>query len=352
MKKIESLQGLRMILFLAIFMYHAATFDVIYESTLHKLFFRGGGLIAVTYFFVLSGFVGALSCEKIKKWNGITYVEFLKKRMKQFYPLNTLFLILSLPLNISLILGDLKESIIKFFYCIMLLQSWNSDKAVWTAYNGVSWFLSTSLFLTICLPILYIIYNKLCKVIINEALLNKTIIVICAIGMCMCAYYTNDECAGYWLYAFPPVRLFDFIGGFCLARLYLMKDQCINTRKNNLLNWGIILIFLGYLVMFPYVKYSYSRACIYFPGALITIWGLATSDSFLERILSTKWMLSLGEGTLYFMLCHQVVLYYFSYVVNKMRLCNPIMGYFILIIILLLIIMSYYILKRIKNVID
>ena len=42
MKKIESLQGLRMILFLAIFMYHAATFDVIYESTFHKLFFRGG----------------------------------------------------------------------------------------------------------------------------------------------------------------------------------------------------------------------------------------------------------------------------------------------------------------------
>ena len=234
----------------------------------------------------------------------------------------------------------------------MLLQSWNSDKSVWTAYNGVSWFLSTSLFLTACLPILHIIYKKLCKAIVNERLLNKIVIVICAIGMCMSAYYTNDKYAGYWLYAFPPVRLFDFIGGFCLARLYLMKGQCINVRKNNLLNWEIILIFLGYLVMSPYVKYSYSRVCIYFPGALITVWGLATSDSFLERILSTKWMVSLGEGTLYFMLCHQVVLYYFSYVVNKVRLCNPIMVYLILISILVIIIMSYYTLKRIKNVIN
>lgn len=42
MKKIEPLQGLRMILFLTIFIYHAAIFDVIYESTIHKLFFRGG----------------------------------------------------------------------------------------------------------------------------------------------------------------------------------------------------------------------------------------------------------------------------------------------------------------------
>lgn len=350
MKKIESLQGLRLILFLTIFIYHAAIIDVIYESTLHKFLFRGGGLISVAYFFVLSGFVGALSCEKIENWDLKSYFKYLKKRIIQFYPYHLLFLIVALPLSYSLFINDIKKALTKLVYCLFLVQSWNPDKEIWTAYNGVAWFLSTSLFLTACLPILHLLYKKVCKLINNEIVLNIGMIVLCFVGMCALAY-ASEENVGYWLYAFPPARLIDFTGGFCLARLFMVSKERIECEKteNRGVNIGIIGIYVFYLIVYNYVDYSFSRGCIYFPGAIVTIWGLATTSSFLEKFLSNKWMVKLGEGTLYFMLCHQVVLYYFGIVINKLKFINSLFGYIILLGILVLIYMSYHIIKRIKD---
>ena len=55
--KIEALQGLRMILFLTIFFFHVSIFSAIgNDSKLYNWVLRGGGTLAVAYFFVLSGF--------------------------------------------------------------------------------------------------------------------------------------------------------------------------------------------------------------------------------------------------------------------------------------------------------
>lgn len=60
MQKIESLQGLRFILFVNIFLFHLTAFEEIKETVWYNVVFSGMGCFAVCAFFILSGFVADL----------------------------------------------------------------------------------------------------------------------------------------------------------------------------------------------------------------------------------------------------------------------------------------------------
>lgn len=53
-------QGLRLVLFTTIYMFHLSAFRSFSYNTIYKWFMQGGTL-AVCYFFVLSGFIVAIS---------------------------------------------------------------------------------------------------------------------------------------------------------------------------------------------------------------------------------------------------------------------------------------------------
>ena len=82
-KKIKALQGLRMFLFLAIFLSHIGTFSIVKNSIIFSEYFSHGlGAQAVTYFFVLSGFVASVSESGKTATDKKGYFKYIGKKLK------------------------------------------------------------------------------------------------------------------------------------------------------------------------------------------------------------------------------------------------------------------------------
>lgn len=95
-QRINSLQGLRAILFVLIFSFHTSMIRNISESSIYLNFIKGGGTEAVAFFFVLSGFVEALHQRKeVPSIKNIRRLCIAK--VKRFYGVHVFFLLAVIP---------------------------------------------------------------------------------------------------------------------------------------------------------------------------------------------------------------------------------------------------------------
>lgn len=150
--QIKSLQGLRIILFIIILCFHGGEMYP-NKTIIFKNFFWGGGTLAVTYFFVLSGFVIGINNDyQIKTIKD--YKNYIKHKVGKLYLYHIIFLFLQLPLSHSYFAKGLK-ALISLLLNICLLQSWIPDNEIWLGFNGPSWYLSTLIFLIAVTPLIY-----------------------------------------------------------------------------------------------------------------------------------------------------------------------------------------------------
>lgn len=215
-KQINSLQGLRIFLFIIIFFFHADIF--IEKDTLGSAIVNGGGgMLAVSVFFVLSGFVTGLKKKKCKIIRNIT------QKTKKFYPLHILFLIMMavLPYNLLSIIHTTQGKI-SLILNSLLLQSWIPKAEIWRGFNGPSWYLSTLVFMFAITPLLEILDDKITQD--NKKKVGRyCIIILLAIVISFVLPAIINQNVEYWLYAFPPSRVLDYGSGFFAARLLLEK---------------------------------------------------------------------------------------------------------------------------------
>lgn len=153
-KRIDSLQALRAIAYTAIFVSHAYTCNGF------------PGAWGVSVFLVLSGFVLTYA-----NWNKDIRgtlkegVSFSKKAIGQLYPLHLLMLALVIITNIRLFvsgnLNGIAELLIRSACDILMIQSWVPFSNIWNAVNGVSWYLSVLLLISVLFPIIIVRVKKL-----------------------------------------------------------------------------------------------------------------------------------------------------------------------------------------------
>lgn len=146
-QRINSLQGLRAILFVLIFSFHTSMIRNISESSIYLNFIKGGGgTEAVAFFFVLSGFVEALHQRKevpsIKKIRRLCIA-----KVKKFYGVHVFFLLAVIPTMIVSVVKAPLQAVGRMIINLLLLQSWFPDEQIWLSYNSVTWFISTLAFL-------------------------------------------------------------------------------------------------------------------------------------------------------------------------------------------------------------
>lgn len=305
---ILSLQGLRGIMFLIIFFFHSELFLKGY--TIYDSFLIGGGVFSVSVFFVLSGFVNGLSNRFISNWK--EYMQFLQKTLSKFYLPHIIFLILSLPVSFYFLIYTVKGKIVLLLDAL-LLQSWVPDTEVWLSYNGVAWFLSTLMFCYAVVPSVQRIWrrvercdtDKQCRIIYLFLILVYVVSVV--VWVCV-----KDNVI-YWLYAFPPVRLLDFFGGYALAKLFRIRRQDEN-RKYKLNRGGmsvleIVMFAICAILMFvyPYVDEGFRRQALQMPFSFCLVYILAEGRGCISEFLSTKWIVLMGNYSFYYYISHQVV---------------------------------------------
>ncbi len=149
-REIDSLTGLRGVAACWVAAYHLHYMD--------PLLSRGGillrhGYLAVDIFFVLSGFVMALSYKRMFE-NGTTwrgYVAFLLRRAARIYPLY--IVMTSLAVSIALAHGSVEWSLAfsgQLVANVLLVQSWGLSSPI----DGPSWSVSTELAAYLVFPVL------------------------------------------------------------------------------------------------------------------------------------------------------------------------------------------------------
>lgn len=343
-KKIKSLQSLRLIAFLYIFSFHAGN---LFPQSLKEFFNVGiGAEWAVSLFIVLSGFLLGYRIDDLNyTFSFKSIFEYMKRKIKKIYPLFFITTCLAIP-RIPLTTLNLRIHYSKLFLTtILLLQSWTDN---YLCFNGVTWFLSTIIFLyLLSIPIICLLkkQNKKHGIILLTveiisflilAILWDKIIFIKKLDLCR------------YSYVFPISRISEYIIGILSGVIfvkYLNKFNQNKTIKEYII--FTILELLSFFIVWLLIKnrISYWKglgwAWIIPNALLITI--TALNNGFFSKILSIKPFTILGNITFEAFLIHQLAIDYLKFDMGNATKLKYFPYCFILTMVFLI---SYFINKK------
>lgn len=320
--KIESLQALRGIAFLGIFLLHVG-------ATVSWAAF------GVSIFFVMSGFLmtkryNNQGCVSIK-----SNAKFAIQKIKKIYPLHIITMLFALALQITVLIID-GEKIRSFISLLgktvintFLLQAWIPSKEVVLSLNGISWFLSVMIFLYFAFPFIMRIINKcnLNKLIVISVLLLVLQIISCFIVTILFA--KNSYIYQWFTYCFPVFRVGDFFAGCVLC--VKCNETKTNNRNNNKYSVIEVITFITTLIILVLLYYKNTSTdniifktvlndtTIYILLSLVWIYLFYCRLGIITKLLSNKALVYLGNISAYLFLIHYVVI---QYVRNIMKWMN------------------------------
>ncbi|MBZ4321087.1 acyltransferase family protein [Streptomyces huiliensis] len=213
--RLHSLTGLRWYAALLIFCYHFASEQSVAGTREHRALLRKAlvaGPSAVSFFFILSGFVLAWSARP-----GDSRTGFWWRRFARIYPSHLAGFLLAVAM--LLWMGRTLDPGVALAN-LTLTQAWVPDRTDWWfGYNGVSWSLCSEALFYLLFPFLMPLFRRLTttglRVAVAVGCLAVTLYPLCRdeIGR------ATGWSAKFTLYIAPPVRLAEFAIGVALALL-------------------------------------------------------------------------------------------------------------------------------------
>lgn len=286
---INSLTTLRGIFILFIFFHHVGIYP-------------GGGSMATTFFFVLSGFSLTLGYKDKVMNKEFSYLSYLKRRFIKFYPLHWITLIINIPL---LFLSSLDYWLIPvFFINAALLHSLIPIKEVYFSFNAVSWFLSDILLFALLFPFVL-------KYIVNMNSTNRLKLSLIIMTIYMGIIFIVPSSLHHAIFYISPfVRITDFILGIILSLFFLdniiKKDIPLSHHFYFIiLVLCIILLIIESCLLGPKLELF---APLYWPiiAAIIILAAKSGEPHFVGSLYFDK----LGEVSFTFFLVHRLVIQY------------------------------------------
>lgn len=258
------------------------------------------GFLGVSFFFILSGFILAYNYEHKFAEKKITKKEFFIARLAKIYPMHFVTMLAALILS-SFIDGSGKY----VAQNVLLIQSFFPSEKIFFSLNAPSWSISDEMFFYLLFPFILLLRQKT-KLAIFAVLF---IIILIMNG------FLSEEQKHYWLYISPLIRFSDFLLGMMLFNVYLkLKEQ------PNLKNWPLkyfeiiaLMIFAVFFALHQFADLGLRYSVYYWMPMLLIILSFALSSeekqpTFLNRFLSNKHMVWLGEISFCFYLIHLLVI--------------------------------------------
>ncbi len=210
--------------------------------------FPQGGYLAVTFFFVLSGFSMTIGYKGRVMEPNFSYYQFVAKRLTKFFPIHWLFFFGVLFLMILERSSDLSDNLLvpEILSNFFLIQSFFPIKDVYFSFNGPSWYLCNTLFYCVLFPFIL-------KVLCHVSILFKYIILL----FIVCLYivlvvFVPKEMYHAILYVNPFVRLLDFTLGIFAGLFFLESyERNIDTlRSKTDIWWKVVAILCLVIILF------------------------------------------------------------------------------------------------------
>ena len=302
-----SLRALTGIRFLAA--YHVVLFhctDWVHWTNPWARSFVGSGYVAVSLFFVLSGFILTYTHCGEEPPKPIALRPFYVSRFARIYPVYAVGLLLMAPFFVVAHLrkGDLTNLAVEGLAVLTLIQAYFPRIAL--AWNVPAWSLSAEAFFYLVFPLLApIVVRSRTGVAVGTAILAWTF----SVGACI-LYITvqpdgvpvsTSEVIGFWINLLkysPILRLPDFVIGIVAGRLFL--DRRVRTALAPHAPWmsfavaGLVLAVLVTAERIPYVMLHNGLLS---PLFAVLVIALAFGTGPLARALSIKVMGTLGEAS-------------------------------------------------------
>lgn len=295
---IQALQGLRAFAFIGVFLNHSI----------------GGaaclGAAGVSVFFVLSGFLMALSYwdrEKAEDEFGfIRSVRFAWRKIRKLYPLH--FCMMILVVIYEGVIAEYQTEMIpqlsgKIILNALLLQAWIPISEYYFSLNAVSWYLSAAVFCYFAFPRLLSVLKKECSV---KRLLTSA--AICFILMCavsaVAAFIGSPQdkewFSQHWItYVFPISRFLDFSLGVTAGCLFMLKkkpafsdpDRISNNKGKSRFVWTAlevlaVLLIAAAVIGFKYAPNWLKYSMLYIVPSLGIVFVFALQNGWLSKLLS------------------------------------------------------------------
>ncbi|MBR6257278.1 MAG: acyltransferase [Lachnospiraceae bacterium] len=308
-KRMDEIQALRGWAFLGVFLHHAA-------------FYFDWGYVGVSAFFVLSGFFATIrpgGDERIP-----SPFDSIKKALQKtlrLYPLHIVMLCMITPLVMEGVIysWQLRPVAKQFLLNVFLLQSWSPDHYDNISFNGVTWFLSTMMFLYIVIPYFAYFVRRHDKRISLLIAIVTMLIQTAACVVYLKKYGIDNINFDWFSYVFPPAHLLDTFVGCVLGKIYLeSKDEEQEQRSVKATLYELVLliatgIFYYWMeqpeenIVMAALK---NRTVLYILPACLWIWVFIKQKGYISKALSIKPFKWLGDmsGDLY--LVHFVVIQY------------------------------------------
>lgn len=313
-QKINAIQGLRAIAFLAIFISHTGLGN-----------FGCLGAWGVSIFFVLSGFLMMLS--HLNKEDELQFsFGFAWNKIRSLYPLH--FVTMLFAAVYAAFCGQhLMKVSLDIVIHALLIQMWIPNTHFYTTLNGPAWYLCTSFFLYLCFPVIYKVFRRC---VIAKSRSNVYILGIAALTLlyvliaAICYLYAPQESSAWfttqWIvYYFPPVRLIDFSVGCLTGCLFYVKRVSQKLKQTKpmrviaeitvciviVFSWGLYAAQCGILG-----SQAFRFSLLFMPTSTILIWLIARGEGVLARVLENKLIVKVGDLSPYTFLIHGVAIKY------------------------------------------
>lgn len=278
--------------------------------------------LAVSFFFVLSGFVLFYSNPKISNLSAAS--DFLLARVARIWPahfamliLVVLFLPSSWGENWSL------DTTKAFMKNALLLQSWSHALSEFFSFNAVSWSISTEMFFYAMFPILIWRWDstKFIKLLVASVLVLACIISAANLDWAGQVAANVDSVEGF-VYVFPPARLLEFLTGMLVADLWgKTAASKFSTAKATVLQLvSVALIVFAVPALHTLYAWLYENDIIvtsafkwlqgggYLIICAVVIFSMACMNGLVAKMLSYAPLVILGEISYSVYLTHQVLL--------------------------------------------
>ena len=314
--KIETIQILRAIAFLEIFLGHCGI-----------TFFTGA--FGVSIFIVLSGFCMAVNyLPKIDKMQISlkSNVKYGGSKVQKLYGLHLCMLACAYFLaRMPKSAGAIKRLVLD----ALLLQSWSPHADDYFSYNGVAWYLSVYLFISILSPyIMKLLSEKMKKK--SQSLLGMILAfaVMVALGMFVTRKQIpiGNDFAFWFTYISPVYRILEFFIGAALGAFYLTWDkESIDGVSASVLELSAIAAFVGVISIFHKIEGVYQGLCytaLFTPVSVLLVLVFACSRGIFMKVFNNRFLLWIGNLSSYMFLIHQVVIRWLVTILNREQFGN------------------------------
>ncbi|MEM9942126.1 MAG: acyltransferase, partial [Planctomycetota bacterium] len=313
--RITGLNGFRFLAALAVMVGHFGTiFCINYTSEVPS------GL-AVSFFFVLSGFILTYVSLGSMKLDRPTLIQFYIRRIARIWPIHVILLIGLLFLNFEFQLG-------RFLTNLFLLQSWIPIDSWVFSYNGVTWSISTEIFFSFMLPLFVIggarqFWRKFCCLIVGVIIAIYTIQ-----SLHLSGYFPKDVNLLRLIHANPVIRLPEFCSGVGLGFLYVKHHQKSTPRDRNRDSIAEILVLIPIFAIYPFwttLVYQLSQSpwggpgpamwlsfSGMFPLFVLMIAVFSKTNGIISRLLEWKPISLLGDASYSLFMAHLPIYYFCS----------------------------------------